>query len=182
MNVDIIDDHIIQTWDDTPDGLPYIRDIGFDVAASYSALLGLDDPAELVSAINQICDQTATDPAMDDPVVWVEATAVLAGGSPAQAEHRALVREAHAGRHGDTVARQAKTARVSAISQAQTRVRDHFKLATPSQGHPNPELAVLNETVLAADLARRREAWLASITPITPEDQTDIEEKDTTHE
>jgi len=181
MRVDVTDDRILETWD-TGGGVPFMREIHLDVLAAYSALLGLDDPGEAVEAVNQICDQAAADPGLDDPALWAETINVLAGGTPGQAERRARVRDIQAGRGQPEQWRQARQDRADTIEAAHTRVRAHWHLNPPGHVGRNPDLAPLADPALTADIAARREAWLASITPITPEDQTDIEEKDTTHE
>jgi len=188
MRIETIDDRGVLIGLDSPGDYLYIP---LDAIATYSALLGTDDPAETVLAIAQIRDQAQADPNSDDADTWAETMSVLAGGTPDQAEHRAEIIDAITDRQnpgkgvgpnqpgkGQATApgQQAKAARQAAISAAQSKARNHWNIAPPGQVKKAPDLAPLNNPDLAAEITRRRAAWIDTITPILPEDQIQLED------
>ncbi|MCL2471322.1 MAG: hypothetical protein FWF25_06230 [Propionibacteriaceae bacterium] len=190
MKIDIEDGAVTETWE-TPGQPPHLRTIPLTAVASYGALLGLNNPSDVVEAINEIREHVIADPTLDTPDTWADTLHVLSEGTPERAEHRAEV-QASKGTPGGQNSGQgngpgansgnigkgqltapgqlAKAARQAEISAAQTKLRGKWKIAPPGQLKKDPALAQLDTPTLVTAVNQMREEWLESITTPSPDD------------
>jgi len=175
MNIDPVDGAIILDLGIDESGIQNVRIIPQDAIATYGALLGLDDPSEIVEAINTIRDQP--DPGVE---LWAETeTALIAALDEAQAEAvtTGKTNNGNIGKGQDVTAGQgvagpsmrAQAMRSPKALAAQGKARSRLGIPDPGKHKTNPALQALKKPDYTAAVAAKRDAWLASITPVRRE-------------